>query len=384
MRICFISFEYPPNILGGAGTYGHAIVNGLRDRGIDVYVITRGDGNDCDEKTFRVPTSNSSYWRRLFFMKAATGVLSRLNRIHKFDLVHFNEPHIILERLNLPTISTLHSSQVNEINTMLADLKTLKTMAGIKDLLLKSPVGSIFDVFTAHATNKIICPSPHLARLIMSYCFISEDRISVVPSGVNLEELDRLDNCDDNVLSQYGLQAESYLLFMGRLSFSKGVQYLIEAFRSIKKEYASLKLVIAGTGDFENSLKRIVNRERDIVFTGYIDSPTAKKTLYKNSLLVAVPSLYEAFPMVILEAMACSKPIVASDVGDIPLLIRHGRNGFLSKPGDSKSLERNIETLCNDENLRRSMGSFARELVEKQFTVDKMVDDTLRAYASIF
>jgi len=89
-----------------------------------VFVITRGNQNNYGEKTFGVPTPNSSYWRRLFFMRTATNVLQELSGFHKIDLVHFNEPHIIIERLNLSTVSTLHSSQVNEINTLLADLKT--------------------------------------------------------------------------------------------------------------------------------------------------------------------------------------------------------------------------------------------------------------------
>ena len=384
MRVCFISFEYPPNILGGAGTYAQAVVNGLRRRGVDVFVVTRGDQNDYDEKTFRVPTSNSPYWRRLFFMKSAMSMLHGLNRLWKFDLVHFNEPHVVLERLNLPTVCTLHSSQVNEIKTMLADLETLNTMVNIRDLILKSPVGSVFDVFTAHTTKKIICPSAHLARLIMSYCFVREDRVSVIPNGINLEELDKTDDSDTTILGKYDLEVDNYILFVGRLSVSKGVQYLIEAFRSIKKEYPNLMLVIVGTGDFENRLKSIANGRKDVVFTGYVDSLKDKKVLYKNSLFVAVPSLYEAFPMVVLEAMACSKVVVASEIGDVPLLIRHGRNGFLSKPGDSKSLERYIRMLCKDGNLRKSMGSFARELVEKEFAVDKMIDETLKVYESLF
>jgi glycosyltransferase involved in cell wall biosynthesis len=383
MRVCFISFEYPPNVEGGAGTYAEAIVNGLRNRGVDVFVITKGDQNNYEKKTFGVPTPNSSYWRRLFFMRTATQVLQRLSMFQKFDLVHFNEPHVILERFNFPTVSTLHSSQVNEINTSLADLNAFKTKKGIEDLLLKGPVGSISDIITAHSTNKIICPSTQLAKLIMSYCSVSEDRIAVVPNGVNLELWDTTENCDNNILEMYGLEEDNYILFLGRLSFSKGVQYLIEAFRNIKNKHPKLKLVIVGTGDFESSLRKITDGLKDVVFTGRIDSLAAKKTLYTNSLLVAVPSLYEAFPMVVLEAMACSKAVVASDVGDIHVLIKHGRNGYLSKPKDSKSLEKNIELLCNNEHLRKNMGSLSRNFVEEEFSTDRMVDNTIKVYQSL-
>jgi len=380
MRVCFISFEYPPNILGGAGTYAETIVNGLKSRGVDVFVITRGEPNTYDHKTYRVPTSNVPYWRRLFFMNPAVNLFHELNKLLKFDLVHFNEPHMILGKLNLPTVCTIHSTQVNEITLKLADLKTLKTATDIKDLIFKSPVGSICDVLTAHATDKIICPSPHLARLIKSYCFVDEQKICVIPNGIDLEAFDKIKDYDAGVLSKYDLERDNYVLFIGRLSFFKGVQYLIATFRRLKKEYANLKLVIVGTGDFEDYLRNLVHGTEDIVFTGYVGSLTTKKLLYGNCVAVVVPSLYEALPMVVLEAMACRKAIVASDAGGIPFLIRHGKNGFLAKPGDSKDLEKFIRILLEDVNLRKNMGSFGRKLVEKEFTVDKMVRETLRVY----
>lgn len=383
MRVCFISFEYPPNVLGGAGTYAEAIVNGLKRKGVDVFVITRGDRNDCEQKTFRVPTSDVPYWRRLFFMKPAISLLHKLNNLWKFDLVHFNEPHIILGKLNLPTVCTIHSTQVNEFKLKLTHFKTLQTATDIRDLVLKSPVGSMCDIFTAHATDKIICPSHHLTRLIKSYCIVDEHKIHVIPNGIDLEAIDKIKNYDTGVLSKYDLEKDKYVLFIGRLSVLKGAQYLIEAFKAIKKEYSKLKLVIVGTGDFENYLQNLAYGIDDVVFIGYIDSLAVKKQLYENCLAVAVPSLYEGLPMVVLEAMSCRKAVIASDVGGIPMLIRHGKNGFLVKPGDSKNLEKFIKILLEDANLRKNMGSFGRKLVEKEFTIDKMVGKTLKVYESL-
>lgn len=383
MRVCFVSFEYPPNIMGGAGTYAETLVDGLRNKGVEVFVITRGDRNYYDQQTYRVPTSNVTYWRRLFFIKPATSLLYKLNKVWRFDIVHFNEPHVILGKPNLPVVCTFHSTQVNEIMLKLADLRTLKTANDIGDLILKSPVGSICDLFTAYATDKIICPSPHLARLVESYCFVDEEKVCVIPNGINLEAFDKIEDDDAGVLGKYDLERDNYVLFMGRLSPLKGVQYLINAFRAIKKEYRNLKLVIVGTGQFENYLQNLAHGIEDIVFTGYVDSLTDKKLLYENCLAVVVPSLYEGFPMVVLEAMACKKAVVASDVGGIPLLIRHGKNGFLVKPGDSKSLEKFIRILLEDANLRKNMGSFGRRLVEKEFTIDRMVDQTLKVYNSL-
>jgi hypothetical protein len=89
MRVCFVSFEYPPNIIGGAGTYAETIVKGL-DRGIDVFTITRGERNNYDQKTYRMLTLNVGYWQHILFMKAAIILLRRLDNLLKFDIVHFN------------------------------------------------------------------------------------------------------------------------------------------------------------------------------------------------------------------------------------------------------------------------------------------------------
>lgn len=385
MKVCFISFEYPPNIIGGAGTYAETLVKGLRRRGVDTFIISSGDQHSEIEKTFRVPTSNSMYWRRLFFAGSALSLFRKLHDLWKFDLVHFNEPHILVDKPKLPTVCTLHSTQVNELMQKLACATTLKTTVGIRDFILKGSIGSISDIFTAHATDKIICPSPNLAALIRSYCFVDEQKALVVPNGIDLEMFSKT-KCEDATafLKQYGLEEDNYVLFVGRLGVLKGVQYLIEAFKSISVERPNVKLVIVGSGNFENHLKCLAHGIRNIVFTGYVGSLKERKTLFENSLLVVVPSLYEAFPMVLLEAMACSKAVIASNVGGIPSLVRHGKSGFLSKAGDPEDLAKFINILYEDKRLRENMGSLGRELVERNFSVDRMIDQTLLVYKSLF
>ena len=100
-------------------------------------------------------------------------------------------------------------------------------------------------------------------------------------------------------------------------------------------------------------------------------------------LTVVVPSIYETFPIVVLEAMVCGKPVVASNVGGIPSMVKHGKKGFLVKPKDVKGLEIFIDKLCADPNLRSGMGLLGRKSVEEEFTADRMVDETLKVYESL-
>lgn len=384
MRVCFISFEYPPSVFGGAGTYAETLVKGLRRKGVEVFVISKGNQHDQNQRTYRAPTSNSVYWRRLFFMEPAMSLFHKLNSRFKFDLVHFNEPHVILEKPKLPTVCTLHSTQINELKVKLAGEGTLRARVDIKDFLLKGSMGSILDVFTAHTADKIICPSTSLAGLIRSYCFVDARKILVIPNGIDMESFSET-KCEDATafLKQYGLAENNYILFVGRLNVLKGVQYAIEAFKNISMEHPNLKMAIVGKGEFENHLRDLARGTRNVVFTGHVSSVETKKALYENSIFVVLPSLYEALPIVVMEAMACGKAVIANDVGGIPMLIRHGKNGLLTRPGDLKSLEDAIKMLYDDVNLRKNMGLLGQELLKKEFTSEKMVDQTLKLYDSL-
>jgi glycosyltransferase involved in cell wall biosynthesis len=245
---------------------------------------------------------------------------------------------------------------------------------------VKNPVGHLCDIITGYRSNRIICPSSDLVNLL-KYCFVDERKIHVIPNGIDPKVFDEIDS-DTDFLDKYAIENEPFVLYIGRLYSIKGVHYLIKAFQSIKKEHTKLKLVIAGSGDFEPYLREIAQGTKDILFIGYVNSLMIKKLLYENCLTVVVPSIYETFPMVVLEAMACSKPVIASNVGGIRSMIKHGKNGFLVRPKDTRGLELFINKLYENPDLGRKMGMFGRKLVEKEFTVDKMVDQTLKVYKS--
>lgn len=382
MRVCFVSFEFPPKslALGGAGTYGRVLVNGLKKRGVDVLTITTGDRAVRNRNLYRLSVPNVEYWRRFFFSKSAVGLLRELGKKETFDLVHFNEPYVIIGALSLPIVCTFHSTQLKELELSLKE-HNLGTVGSISDLAVKNPIGYLCDTLVTRRADRIICPSINLAKALR-YCFVDDKKIRIVPNGISLEEFDEADN-NDSFLDKYGLERESFLLYVGRLKSLKGAQYLIRAFQNVKREDKKLKLVIAGRGEFESYLKKIALGQSDIIFTGHVDSIAIKKSLYQNSLALVVPSRYETFPMVVLEAMTCGRPIIASNVGGIPLLVKHGKNGFLVNPGDIRALETFIKVLRGDPDLGRKMGTNGRRMVEEQFTADKMIDRTLKVYDSL-
>jgi glycosyltransferase involved in cell wall biosynthesis len=226
--------------------------------------------------------------------------------------------------------------------------------------------------------DRIICPSPSLAKEL-SYYFADSRKIHVIPNGIDLTRFDRIAASGTELLEKWPIEKEHFILYVGRLDPVKGVEYLIEAFKSIRKKFPKLKLVIAGRGNYESYLKSSACDLKDVFFVGFV-SLQAQKFLYENSLAVVVPSLHETFPFVPLEAMACSKPVVASNVGGVRLMVRHGKNGFLTRPRNSRDLAKFIMLLCQTPDLSRKMGISGREIVEKEFTVGKMVSETLGIY----
>lgn len=384
MKVCFISFEFPPETIGGMGTYAEQLVRGLEETGTDVYVITRGDKNHCEHKTFRISIQNQLYWRRFHFINRAVNLFHKLSGFRQFDLVHLNGTYPIARSLRLPTVCTFHAPPNVKQARMALALRAFKSVRDITDLLLKNPVGSLCDFATAQVSDKVICPSPSLVRDLLSYCFADERQIHVIPNGLDLEAWDRVDSSDDEFLTRYDLRRENFLLYMGRLSSLKGVEYLIEAFKIIREQHPNLKLVIAGRGELESFLRRIADDVDGVVFVGYVNSLRIKKLLYEASLAVVLPSsIYEVSPMVVLEAMACSKPVIGTNVGGVPFMIRHGKNGFIARPRDPKALFEYIKLLYENPDLRREMGFLSRQVVEKDFTIDQMVNKTLKIYNTL-
>jgi len=366
--------------VGGAGTYASLLVEGLKKRGVDTYTVTRGEKTDRDQKIYRLTVRDTTYWRRLFFNNLALNLLDDLNRKHNFDVVHFNEPHIVTRSPKLPMVCTFHSTQLHELQISLQG-RSFRNPEGIRDLLVKNPLGYLWDIVTCHLSDKIIGPCPDLINLL-KYCFVSKEKVHIIPNGIDPGMFDKT-SCDGAFLDRYALEKDNFVLYMGRLYSLKGIQYLIKAFQNLKKRHKLLKLVIAGKGEFEPYLRKVAKDTKDILFIGYVDSVMIKKLLYGNCLAVVVPSIYETFPMVVLEAMVCSKPVIASNAGGIPLLVKHGENGFLVKPRDTGGIETSIRKLCEDPELSRKMGILGRRLVEEEFSVDKMVDSTLKVYESL-
>jgi glycosyltransferase involved in cell wall biosynthesis len=214
-----------------------------------------------------------------------------------------------------------------------------------------------------HHVDKFIAPSRFMRDAIARR--FGEDKVVHIPNGIDASRV---------VASEVD---DGYVLFLGRLSREKGVETLLQAHAA---DNGAWRLVIAGTGPLLDELR---SRYSLAEFAGHLSGDALKAKL-RNASLVVVPSeWHENSPISILEAMAYAKPVVASRIGGIPELVKHGATGFLFEPKDARALSGQVKTLLGDSSLRARLGREARRIVETEYSIQKHGAALLALYQSL-
>ena len=162
---------------------------------------------------------------------------------------------------------------------------------------------------------------------------------------------------------------------VARLHPQKGICYLVEAFARLRTHFPNLKLLIVGDGPERAGLvQRATNLgvSQDVLFAGHRNPPVPYLKLMKVFIL---PSLYEGFPNALLEAMAACVPVVASDVGGVNELVRHGVNGLLVPPANPSALAEAIQLLLLNPDRAKQLASSAFDQIQKEFSLEGMLKE---------
>lgn len=220
--------------------------------------------------------------------------------------------------------------------------------------------------------------SPFLRRYL--------EKIVVIPNGINIEEV-TTPVTKKKSREILGLPQDSELiLFFGSLVEYKGPDILLKAFKLVKNNFKNVKLIFAGRGHMDQQLKETAKQMKisdDVIFTGFVEDDE-KPLYYKAADIFCLPSttLAESFGIVNLEAMAAGLPIVSSDLGGIPDIVKNGVNGILAKPYDFEMVAEHLTKLLNNEELRQEMGQNGLEMV-KNYTWDEVTTKTEELYKKI-
>ena len=195
--------------------------------------------------------------------------------------------------------------------------------------------------------------------------FAESKNIVIVPNGVNVERFSSVRKD-----TTYRLD-DPIILYVGRLAYRKGLHVLIHAIPFILKEFPNARLLIAGKGYMDHFLRILIKSlhvEENVKLLGFIRDEKLPE-LYSLSSLFVLPSLYcESFGITLLEAMASGKPVVASNVGGIPEIVKNGVTGLLSRRGDPKDLADKIINVLSNQDLSQNLSFNAKNLVNKRFS----------------
>jgi len=196
---------------------------------------------------------------------------------------------------------------------------------------------------------------------------VPQDRIMRIGNGIDIRKYQKSGSRDE-ARRQLQIGSRRVIGFVGRLSPEKGIGYLLRAVHNLVKGGQDVCLLIVGDGEHAGRLKEeaqslaIADR---VIFTGNrSDTPR----LYAAMDVFVLPSLQEAFPMVILEAMACGVPVVATRVGDVAEIMEHGRTGLLVDPKDATALQTAINEMLTNQDAAERMSEVARKRTEKDFS----------------
>jgi len=196
----------------------------------------------------------------------------------------------------------------------------------------------------------------------------------LIPNAINLNDYN----------TQYS--KEKYILFGGRLVKAKRIDDLIKAYsflnEKLKNDY---KLIIMGFGPEKSNLENLVKSfglENSIEFIPWDSSEEFIKKISECAVFV-LPSQYETFGIVTIEAMALKKPVIASDTYGSIDIIKNGYNGFLFETGNVKKLSEQLQMILEDANLRFNIGINAIKTVEENYTLDKISDEYINLFSEI-
>mgnify|MGYP001056584397 CR=1 FL=1 len=290
--------------------------------------------------------------------------------LHCHNIYHQLTPSIIgaASRAKIPVVLTLHDYKVIcPVYTRLSNGKVCtKCSDGRYEAVLAQRCadgsigrsGLLWAEARFHAAagsyrrvDKFVAPSRFLRDAVVP--LLGESKVVYIPNGVDTSRIEASG------------QDKGFVLYLGRLSPEKGVETLLRAHAA---DDAAWRLVVAGSGPL---LGRLQSEFPLAEFTGHLTGADLEAKLREASLIVVPSEWHENNPLSVLEAMAHAKPIVASRIGGIPELIRHGQTGLLFEPRDIKQLSSHIRTMLGDPDLRRKFGNEARKIAEMEYSLER-------------
>ena len=308
---------------------------------------------------------------KLRYNRFSPGIVLELHRLMKKKQIHVVRTH------------RYRSNLYGRLAAFLAGVPVI--IASVHDNYRtdKRPKRRIMNRILSKITDKIVAVSEDVKEDIMRYDRIDPSKIEVIPNGIDVERFNPEKNTTD-IRKEFSLEEDDIVIgFVGRIVPAKGLEYLLNALPYLKEEFKSIKLLIVGEGSLVEKLKERAKKNNifdNILFIGRRrDIPEILASIN----IFVMPSIAEGLPNALLEAMAMGKPIVTTEVGGIPEIVKNGFNGLLVPPRDTLSLSKAIKELISNDQLAAKLGQAASNLVHNNLSIKAIAQKWQSLYLSI-
>jgi glycosyltransferase involved in cell wall biosynthesis len=369
VRVLMVSPGFNP-IKGGTETVVRNLSLELNRIGVHTDIMTfnmnrkwdskwRGEREEIDGVTvFRIPALN---WmpvehspRVTLGINLVPGRFTGLMR--QYDIIHFHELDFSFPLfsffVNKPKIFHLHGIRVDYFKRYY-----------LSRLMLK------------HVTDFYICITRQMEKDLIELG-IDRSRIVHLPNAVDVELFHPDHEKEDNLI-----------LYVGRIVPVKGLHVLIESLRYVKEPVHLAIVGPVGNFGYYEDIQKCIEKENQkgkhkITYLGNIPQEEVIKW-YQKAAIFVLPSFWEAFPVVMLEALSCETPIIATPVGGVAEVIRNFKNGVLVPVGDAQKLANAIQYLLDNEDIRIGLGQSGRKMVIRDFSIEALTKRLCSIYNGI-
>ena len=370
MRVLLVSWEYPPVIEGGLGRHVRKLSEHLVRDGVEVHILTRGGGHLPSEEerhgvsVHRVrepefPKDPTAFVRWVDAMNDDMRRLgSELCERLEFDLVHSHDWLVagaagrIARQLRRPWLTTVHATEYGRHQGWVQNHPQSHIHAAERTM--------------ARRADHVITCSHYMRSHVASVFGVRPTRITAIPNGIDPGDLEPVAGDLAGLRKRFAKPDDLLVLLVGRLVYEKGFHLALDALAPVLRRLGNVRFVVAGTGTAEAELKRQSRRLRLTrygTFLGWVGDDMLH-SLYRVSDLCIVPSIYEPFGLVALEAMASGCLCVVADTGGLREVVPgDGTVGLRFPSRDSEALGEILERVLTDDVMRAQVVAEAREHV---------------------
>lgn len=370
LKVLQVYKDYYPPVIGGVEGHINLLASGLKQSGIDVEVLVSNTRARLEKETINgIQVTKVPQLGRLASAPLNPTFPFYLRRLaREAHVVHFHFPN--------PT---------GEISSIFTRLKNRAVVTYHSDIVRQARLGKLYSPFMRKflkSSRTIIATSPNYVRS-SGVLGQFQDKSRVIPFGIDLARFALSSERAREIATLHRTYGSSILLFIGRFRYYKGLHVLIEAMSKVRG-----KLLLIGAGPLEKDLRSqvaVANLEEKIFFLGELSDREVVNHLHACDVFV-LPSVLrsEAFGIVQLEAMACGKPVVCTELGTGTSFVnQHQKTGLVVPSNDVAALAQALNHLLANPELREKYGKEGQKRVEKYFSKETMIANIIRTYEEV-